>query len=105
MLNVTEKANEMIGSFLKGKEGPLYIRIFLSQGGCCSGPSLGMALDEPNVDDEVIKDNDITYLIEKDLYNKIKPISIDFMDSSMGSGFSITSKLTEENSCGSCSCS
>jgi len=103
MLNITEKANEMIGSFLKGKEEPSYVRIFLSQGGCCSGPSLGMALDEPNVNDEVIKDNNITYLIEKDLYNQIKPINIDFIDSAMGSGFSITSKLKEENSCGSCS--
>jgi len=102
MLNVTEKANEMIGNFLKGKEGPSYIRVFLSQGGCCSGPSLGMALDEPKVNDEIIKNNEITYLIEKDLYDKIKPINIDFIDSSMGSGFSITSKLTQDNSCGSC---
>jgi hypothetical protein len=33
MLKVTEKANEMISSFLKDKEDPTYIRIFLSQGG------------------------------------------------------------------------
>jgi len=61
-----------------------------------------MALDEPNVNDEVIKDNNITYLIDKELYNKIKPINIDFIDSDMGSGFSITSKLSEAGSCGSC---
>jgi len=64
-----------------------------------------MALDEPNANDEVIKNNNITYLIEKDLYNQVKPINIDFIDSSMGSGFSITSKLSMGNSCGSCSCS
>lgn len=33
MLNVTEKANEMISKFLKDREDPSYIRIFLSQGG------------------------------------------------------------------------
>jgi Fe-S cluster assembly iron-binding protein IscA len=33
MLNVTEKANEMISNFLKDREDPSYIRIFLSQGG------------------------------------------------------------------------
>ena len=64
-----------------------------------------MALDEPKDNDEVIKDNNITYLIEKDLFNQVKPINIDFIDSAMGSGFSTTSKLTRENSCGSCSCS
>lgn len=64
-----------------------------------------MALDEPNVNDEVIKDKDITYLIEKDLYNQVKPINIDFVESAMGSGFSITSKMSMGNSCGSCSCS
>jgi len=105
MLKVTEKANEKISNFLKDREEQSYIRIFLSEGGCCSGPSLGMALDEPDVNDEIIKDNDITYLIEKTLFNEAKPISIDFIDSAMGSGFSITSKLSKENSCGSCSCS
>jgi iron-sulfur cluster assembly protein len=107
MLQVTEKAREQISSFLKEREEQSYVRIFLSEGGCCSGPSLGMALDEPDVNDEVIKDNDITYLIEKGLFNEAKPINIDFIESAMGSGFSITSKLSRENSCGSCggSCS
>jgi Fe-S cluster assembly iron-binding protein IscA len=33
MLTVTEKANEMISNFLKDREDPSYIRIYLSQGG------------------------------------------------------------------------
>jgi Fe-S cluster assembly iron-binding protein IscA len=64
-----------------------------------------MALDEPKVNDEVIKDNEITYLVEKELYDKIKPINIDFVESAMGSGFSITSNMSKGDSCGSCSCS
>ncbi|HJX34802.1 MAG TPA: hypothetical protein VJ373_06455 [Desulfatiglandales bacterium] len=63
-----------------------------------------MALDEPKENDEVIKDNGVTYLIEKDLYEKTKPIAIDFVESETGSGFSITSAMSRENSCGSCSC-
>jgi iron-sulfur cluster assembly protein len=63
-----------------------------------------MALDEPKENDEVIKDNGVTYLIEKDLYEKVKPISIDFVESDRGSGFSITSAMPAGNSCGSCSC-
>jgi iron-sulfur cluster assembly protein len=64
-----------------------------------------MALDEPKVNDEVIKNSEITYLIEKELYDKAKPINIDFTDSAMGSGFSITSNMSKGDSCGSCSCS
>jgi Fe-S cluster assembly iron-binding protein IscA len=63
-----------------------------------------MALDEPRENDEVIKDNEVTYLIEKDLFEKAKPISIDFVESERGSGFSITSAMILESSCGSCSC-
>jgi hypothetical protein len=33
MFEVTEKANEMIEDFFKDKEGTLYVRIFLSEGG------------------------------------------------------------------------
>ena len=104
MLQITQKANEMISSFLKERGELAYVRIFLSDGGCCSGPSLGMALDEPQDNDEIIKDNEITYLIDKDLLNRAKPINIDFIDSAMGSGFTISSNLSKGNSCGSCSC-
>jgi Fe-S cluster assembly iron-binding protein IscA len=33
MLQVTEKASEKIKDFLKDKEGPANIRVFLAQGG------------------------------------------------------------------------
>ncbi len=33
MFEVTEKASEMINEFLKDREDPTYIRLFLSQGG------------------------------------------------------------------------
>jgi iron-sulfur cluster assembly protein len=92
MLEVTEKANEMIKKFFEDKEEANPIRIFLSQGGW-SGPSLGMALDEPKDDDEIVKDNGFTYLINKELFEQAKPINVDFVDSGMGQGFSISSKL------------
>ena len=63
-----------------------------------------MALDEPKENDEIIKDNGVTYLIEKSLYEKVKPINIDFMESALGSGYSITSAMSRGASCGSCSC-
>ena len=64
-----------------------------------------MALDEPQEDDEIIKDNGMTYLINKELFEKVKPISIDFIESAMDSGFSISSSMQAGGACGSsCSC-
>lgn len=58
-----------------------------------------MALDEPKEDDHTIKDRGITYVIEKDLLEKAKPIRIDFSESDEGAGFKLTSSIP---SCGSC---
>ncbi len=102
MLTVTEKANEKITDFLKAQKDPSYIRIFLSEGSC-SGPSLGMGLDEPEENDEVIKDNGVTYLIEKTLLDQVKPINVDFIETERGSGFSISSNLQKGGGCSSCS--
>ncbi|MBN1850624.1 MAG: Fe-S cluster assembly protein HesB [Deltaproteobacteria bacterium] len=64
-----------------------------------------MALDEPKENDEIIKDKGVTYLIDKGLYEDVKPINVDFIDAAMGSGFSISSNLQRGASCGgSCSC-
>jgi Fe-S cluster assembly iron-binding protein IscA len=52
-----------------------------------------MALDEPKETDEVIKDSGLTFLIDKTLYEEAQPITVDFMDSAMGSGFKLSSSL------------
>jgi Fe-S cluster assembly iron-binding protein IscA len=59
-----------------------------------------MALDESQENDTVISDKGVTFIIEKDLLEKVKPICIDFAESSDGAGFKLTSSLPE--SCGSC---
>ena len=64
-----------------------------------------MALDESKNDDEVFEDRGITYLIEKALFEKVKPITVDFVTTPRGSGFKLTSSLSQESACGSsCSC-
>jgi iron-sulfur cluster assembly protein len=66
---------------------------------------LGMALDEPKEEDEVFDDRGITYLVDKELYDRVKPIKVDFVNSPMGSGFSIVSNLKAGSACGtSCAC-
>ncbi|RLB40736.1 MAG: hypothetical protein DRH12_09655 [Deltaproteobacteria bacterium] len=66
---------------------------------------MGMALDEPRENDEVFNNDGITYVIDKTLFEQVKPIKVDFVDSPFGSGFSIQANLLMGASCGSsCSC-
>jgi len=64
-----------------------------------------MALDESRENDEVFDDKGITYVVEKALYENIKPIRVDYINTPMGSGFNISSSMQTGSSCGgSCSC-
>ncbi len=63
-----------------------------------------MALDESRENDEVFDDKGLTYVVEKSLYDDVKPIKIDYVSSPMGEGFNIASNMQMDASCGS-SCS
>lgn len=108
MFDVTEKAGEMIKGLLEGKD-PQSVRIIMTEGGC-SGRSLGMALDAQQAEDEVFTEQGITFIIDKGLFDEVKPISIDFVQSAMGAGFMVKSALTAGggggcgSSGGSCCC-
>ena len=107
MFEVTETALEKIKVYLQQQEETSPIRVVLSQGGW-SGPSLGMALDELKDDDETFDNDGVTFLVNKDLYEQVKPIKVDFIESPLGARFHVISKLSmqksEGGSCGSCSC-
>jgi iron-sulfur cluster assembly protein len=61
-----------------------------------------MALDEPKEDDEVFKESGITFAINKQLYDQVKPIQVEYVKTIRGSGYRISANLPK--SCGSCSC-
>ena len=63
-----------------------------------------MALDESRDNDEVFDDKGLRYVVEKSLYDNVKPIKIDYVSSAMGAGFNIASNMQMGASCGS-SCS
>jgi iron-sulfur cluster assembly protein len=64
-----------------------------------------MALDEPQEKDMTFSDKGLTFAMEKALFEKAKPIGIDFVESAGGSGFKVTSSLAAGDGCGSsCSC-
>lgn len=64
-----------------------------------------MVLDEPKDADEVFDDRGLKYIIEKNLYEQVKPLKVDYVSTPMGSGFSISSSMQAGGGCGSsCSC-
>ena len=46
----------------------------------------------------------ITYVIGKDLFERVKPIKVDYVNTPNGNGFFISSNLKAAKECGSCSC-
>ncbi len=62
-----------------------------------------MSLDEAKETDKVFKEDGITFVIDEQLFEQVKPVSIDFTTTDRGSGFSITSGLSGGSCGGSCS--
>jgi iron-sulfur cluster assembly protein len=64
-----------------------------------------MALDESTTGDEVFEDRGVKFLVEKTLFEKVKPITVDFINTPRGGGFKLSSNLSQQSACGSsCSC-
>ena len=109
MLEVTESAVKNIKEYLEQQKIDSAIRITMMAGGC-AGPSLGLAVDEAKEEDLTLKQDGITFLVEKSLSESCGTITLDFKEttSSCGcgeGGFSITSEKPlagAGSGCGSC---
>jgi iron-sulfur cluster assembly protein len=92
MFEVSDEASENIKQFLEEREGPQAIRILMTEGGW-RGPHLVMALDEKKEDDEVFTYRGVAFIIEKALFERVKPIRIGYTHSTLGSGYTLESEL------------
>jgi iron-sulfur cluster assembly protein len=92
MFQVSEKASELIKQFLQGQQGTQSIRLLMTEGGW-RGAYLVMALDEQKENDQVFTEKGVTFIIEKELFDRAQPISIDYVHSTLGSGYKIMSEL------------
>lgn len=97
MMNVSKPAQEQVRMYFEGKE-IVPIRIFLTSAGC-GGPNLAMALDEKKNTDAVLTFDDMEYIIDKDLLEKISPVELDYA----GGGFHFESGLKPTGGCAGCS--
>jgi len=111
MFEVSELATEKLNEYLQANNINSSLRVALMPGGC-SGPALGLALDEKKEGDEQFDKDAISFLVEKALLTQCGTISVDYVDAGQRSGFSITSQNPipgsgggcSSGSCGSCGC-
>lgn len=109
MLEVTSIATEKLTEYIKDNNVTSPLRVALMQGGC-SGPSLGLALDEKKSEDESFEQDNLTFLVDKTLIQQCGNITVDYHDAGSRSGFSISSTNPlpgagggcSSGSCGSC---
>ena len=76
-----------------------YLRIFV-QGGGCSGFEYGFSFDEQKEQDQLIAQDEIHVLIDAFSIPYLEGSVVDFTESLMGSGFSVTNP----NATGTCGC-
>ncbi len=82
----------------ENQDKPNYVRVFLAGMGC-SGPSLGLTLDETKEGDLSFEKEDLQFVMEKSLHEKLGDISID----ASPRGYIIQPVNQAESACGSCS--
>lgn len=101
LISITQKAAEKIVEFMKQEnKEKLYLRVYVSGGGC-SGLSYGMGFEEkPDEDDAIINENGVEVIIDSYSQKYLKGASVDYVESLMGSGF----KINNPNVTKSCSC-
>ena len=63
-----------------------------------------MALDGPNAEDHTFSDQGITFVMNTQPYEQVKPINVDYVNSPMGTGFKISSNLNAPSGCSAGSC-
>jgi len=75
MIEVTHRAMLLLKDIFKDKDKKP-VKIFIKLGGC-GIRSFGVALEKQKRTDEVINVNGFTFIIDKKLWNQIRPIKID----------------------------
>lgn len=90
MVTCTPSAKEQLAQLLKEKESNAAVRVYIAGFGW-GGPSLGLALDEPNEEDKIFDQENFKVVVNGQELENIGDVEIDFRESRWGSGFSVRS--------------
>ncbi|MBU1232102.1 MAG: IscA/HesB family protein [Proteobacteria bacterium] len=109
MLEVTESALGNIKDYLSQQQIESAVRITIMSGGC-SGPKLGLAVDEAKESDKVFDHDGVSFVVDKELSVSCGAIKVDFIVDKSGcgcggGGFAVTSEKAIAGGNSGCSCS
>lgn len=106
MIHITPSAMRKIKDYLETNGIDSSIRVTLIEGGC-SGPALGIVLDEAAESDLLFHHQGVDFVIHESLLSECGAVTVDFMepdDTGCGcGGFKIVSEHPVAPACG-CSC-
>ena len=94
MLEITDTARDKLKEILGQNEGK-YLRLYV-QGLGWGGPKIGMALDEPEEDENTHMVNGIDVLVKEPLVDLVENTTIDYVYESGAEGFIMTG---QDDSC------
>src|SRR5207244_13649348 len=105
-VTITSKAAEKVAEFMKqeGNSG-LYLRVYVSGGGC-AGLSYGMGFEEkPDEDDKISEQSGVRVVLDSESQRYIRGANIDYIESFIGFGVQISKHYGKKNFwCRSVSC-
>jgi iron-sulfur cluster assembly accessory protein len=102
MVEVTEKASETIKAFMSERDLDSPLRVYLQQG--CGGAQLVLGVDNAKDSDEQQEVDGLTYLVDKDLYDQVGEVKLDFVDDGVRQGLLISSEKPLPQMEGGCGC-
>lgn len=110
-ITLTPAASEAVNSIIAERKLEGYaLRVYLAEGGCCSGLSFGMALDNNvHADDQTFEDGGVKVVVDATSLDYLQGARIDFVnDPARGAGFMVDSPSArahhEEHAEGTCAC-
>lgn len=109
MFEISPLAIEKLNEYMQSNNIDSSLRISIISGGC-SGPALGLGLDEKKPEDDQFDRDNLSFLCEKTLLQQCGTITVDYAEAGQRSGFTITSENPlpgggggcSSGSCGSC---
>ena len=99
-VTVSARAAKRIAEILKSEPQPMMLRVAVTGGGC-SGFQYNFALDDAQMDDDLVIERDgATVLIDPMSLDFLKGAEIDFSNELIGAAF----KVNNPNAASSCGC-
>lgn len=88
-IKVTDDAKKMIKKTLGDRDlSESFVRIYIQAFGW-GGPKFGIALDEQKENDYIVKDDELNYVVEKDLIDRYGGFEVDYSKGWLYKGFEV----------------